>query len=242
MSSVNMRIESNIAIITITNPPVNAINQAVRQGIVEQITKANTDADIKAIIICCDGRTFMTGADIKEFGKPPIEPHLPNVVGVVEKSSKPVIAAIHGHALGGGLEIMLGAHYRIAEHHTKFGMPEVTLGLIPGASGTQRLPRLIGVEAAVDMIVNGKPIDAKQALKIGLVDKLSDGELLQDAIKYAQEVFNDDLALKRLSEQKTDPVSAGYFNNKRDELGKRKRGYAAPQACLNAIEAATNMP
>ena len=241
MANINIHSKNNIAILTISNPPVNAINQMVRQGIVDQIAKANADANIKAIIIHCEGRTFMAGADIKEFGKPPVEPHLPDVVAAVEKSGKPVIAAIHGQALGGGLEIALGAHYRIAAQGTKFGLPEVTLGLIPGASGTQRLPRLIGVEAAVNIIVVGRPIGADKALKLGLIDELSHSDLLQEAIKYAEKIIGLDFSNRRLSEQKLTPIADDYFMKKRDELSKRNRGYEAPQACLNAIEAAVNM-
>ena len=242
MVNVNIHVKNNIAVVTIANPPVNAINQAVRDGIVKQVAKANAEPEVKAIIIHCEGRTFMAGADIKEFGKPPMEPHLPDVVAAVEKSKKPVIAAIHGQALGGGLEIALGAHYRMAALGTKFGLPEVTLGLIPGASGTQRLPRLIGVEAAVDMIVSGKPIGSDKALELGLIDELSQSDLLQDAIKYAEKLIDVSFSDRRLSEQTVSSVADDYFAKKRDELTKRKRGYEAPLACLNAIQAATNMP
>uniref|UniRef100_A0A2A4Z0F6 3-hydroxyacyl-CoA dehydrogenase n=1 Tax=OCS116 cluster bacterium TaxID=2030921 RepID=A0A2A4Z0F6_9PROT len=242
MASVNVNVKNEIAILSISNPPVNSINQIIREGIVKQIAKANAAPDVKAIILYCAGQTFMVGADIKEFSKPPVEPHLPDVVTAIERSEKPVIAAIHGQALGGGLEIALGAHYRIAKRGTKFGLPEVTLGLIPGASGTQRLPRLIGVEAAVDIIVSGKPIDTDKALELGLIDELSHSDLLQDAMNYTKKLIGVDFSSRRLSEQNVQSVTDDYFEKKRDELTLRKRGYEAPLACLNAIQAATNMP
>lgn len=240
-SIVTTEIKNSIAVITIDNPPVNAIGHAVRLGIVEEMTKADDNEAVSTIVLTCAGRTFMAGADIKEFGKPPIEPHLPDVVKVIEVSSKPVVAAIHGQALGGGLEIALGCHYRVAQAKAKLGLPEVLLGLIPGAGGTQRLPRLIGAEAALDMITSGKPVNAEKALKLKLVDLVSEGDLVADAVSFASTLDTSDLEHRRLSSLCVTPVTEGYFDNKRAELSKRRRGFEAPQACINAVEAATTL-
>src|ERR1044071_7708745 len=152
-----------VAVLTVNSPPVNALSQQVRDGIVRGMQQAVADAAVKAVVLICEGRTFIAGADITEFGKPPLSPSLLDVEDSVETSSKPVIAAIHGTALGGGLEVALCCHYRVAVPSAKCGLPEVHLGLIPGAGGTQRLPRLIGAEAALEMITSGKHIDAKTA-------------------------------------------------------------------------------
>tara|TARA_R110002096_G_scaffold433579_2_gene652571 strand:+ start:30492 stop:32546 length:2055 start_codon:yes stop_codon:yes gene_type:complete len=241
MSTVSLELNGNIAIITIDNPPVNAISQNVRQGIVDNIKLAENTDKIDAIIIHCAGRTFMAGADIKEFGKPPLEPHLPNVVNVIEQCSKPVVAAIHGHALGGGFEIALGAHYRIAHKDAKVGLPEVNLGLLPGAGGTQRLPRLIGAEAALDIMTSGQPINAQKAQKLGILDAVSNTELLSDAINFIRSKAIISIENKRLSNLRVPPVAADFFNEKRQELAKKRKGFEAPQAIVNAVEFATTL-
>ena len=161
-SPVSYELVDDIGVITIDNPPVNALSHAVRAGIQERLRQAQTDHS-KVLLILCSGRTFIAGADIREFGKPPQEPHLPDVIANVEKCSKPVVAAIHGTALGGGFELAMGAHYRVAVPDARVGLPEVNLGLIPGATGTQRLPRLIGVEAALDAMISGRPMNATAA-------------------------------------------------------------------------------
>ena len=160
MPLVSYELNGEIGVITVNNPPVNAMSQAVRSGILDGVQSAQSDGS-KAIVVVCDGRTFIAGADIKEFGKPPLTPALPELLVAIENSKLPVIAAIHGTALGGGFELALSCHYRCALESAKVGLPEVKLGLFPGAGGTQRVPRLAGVEFALDMISSGNPISAK---------------------------------------------------------------------------------
>ena len=180
--------EGNIGIITVNNPPVNALAQAVRAGIKSGIEKGIADKDVAAMIIICEGRTFIAGADIREFGKPPMEPYLPDVCQFIENSPKPVIAAIHGTALGGGLEIPLSCHFRIAVATAKVGLPEVKLGLLPGAGGTQRLPRVAGVQATLEMITSGTPVAAAKAKTMGILDEIVEGDLKAAALAFARKV------------------------------------------------------
>src|SRR6202035_2030976 len=181
-SAVNevVRLERHdvVAIVTVDSPPVNALSAAVRGGIKDCVKRAIADPEVKAIVLTCAGRTFIAGADITEFGKPPVPPSLHEVLAEIEASTKPVVAAIHGTALGGGLEVALACNYRVAVETAKCGLPEVKLGLLAGAGGTQRLPRLVGFEKALDMIVGGDPIGAGAALKIGLVDEIVSGDLI----------------------------------------------------------------
>src|SRR5882672_4702694 len=157
---VSLSISAPIAVITVASPPVNALSTTVREGLLATLGVATANPVVNAIMLICAGRTFFAGADIREFDKPFTEPSLRTVIGAIESSPKPVIAAIHGTALGGGLEVALGCHYRIAARSAKVGLPEVQLGLLPGAGGTQRLPRLVGVEAALDIIVSGRHVAA----------------------------------------------------------------------------------
>ena len=175
-------------IILSNNPPVNALGAAVRQGLVAAIEEAEADDAVKAVVIACEGQTFFAGADITEFGKPPVMPWLPQVVDRIEACTKPVVAAIHGTALGGGLEVALGCHYRVALPSAKLGTPEVKLGLLPGAGGTQRLPRVAGVRKALEMCATGNPIGAKDGFDCGLVDRLIEDDLIPHAVGYAEEV------------------------------------------------------
>ncbi|MHC1550414.1 3-hydroxyacyl-CoA dehydrogenase NAD-binding domain-containing protein [Phyllobacterium sp. K27] len=186
MMSVSWNRQDNIGLIWIDNPPVNATSHAVREGLATALGQANADAAIEAIILACKGKTFVAGADVKEFGKPPHPPFLNDLVQLIEDSAKPVVAAIHGTALGGGLEIALAAHGRIASLDAQLGLPEVKLGIIPGAGGTQRLPRLIGMSEAIDMVASGKRISAQKALDLGLVDRISKNDLIVDALTFAQ--------------------------------------------------------
>ncbi|MEO6199039.1 MAG: enoyl-CoA hydratase-related protein, partial [Sphingomicrobium sp.] len=174
-SPISTRKHGDILIILSNNPPVNALGAAVRQGLVAAIEELEQDDSVKAAVIACEGQTFFAGADITEFGKPPVMPWLPQVVDTIENCSKPVVAAIHGTALGGGLEIALGCHYRVAVPSAKLGVPEVKLGLLPGAGGTQRLPRVAGVPKALEMCATGTPISARQAYECGLIDRLIEG-------------------------------------------------------------------
>src|SRR5215212_990069 len=187
-SPISTRKHGDVLIILSNNPPVNALSTAVRQGLVAAIEEAEADESVNAVVIACEGQTFFAGADITEFGKPPQQPWLPIVVDTIENCSKPVVAAIHGTALGGGLEVALACHYRVADPAAKLGVPEVKLGLLPGAGGTQRLPRVAGVAKALQMCATGNPIGAKEAFDCGLVDRLVEGELIPHAVAYAEEV------------------------------------------------------
>ncbi|HSN52205.1 MAG TPA: enoyl-CoA hydratase/isomerase family protein, partial [Woeseiaceae bacterium] len=186
-SPVSYERVDGIGVITIDNPPVNALSHAVRQGLHDAIQAAQQD-DSKAVLVICAGRTFIAGADITEFGKPPREPHLPDLCNTIEASLKPVVAAIHGTALGGGLEVAMSCHYRCALPGAKTGLPEVKLGLLPGAGGTQRLPRLVGATAALDMITGGNPVGAAEAASLGLIDMVVDGELRAAALAWCREL------------------------------------------------------
>lgn len=185
---VNLKIENDIAMIYVDNPPVNALSQMVRAGLVNAIFQAE-ETDVRAVILMCSGRTFFAGADIREFGKPPVSPDLSDVRRHIEKCCVPVIAAIHGTALGGGLEMAMACHYRIAITTARLGLPEVNLGLIPGAGGTQLSPRLMGVEAALDFMLSGRPISAEKALDVGLIDRITKTELEEAAQLYAAELI-----------------------------------------------------
>src|SRR5690349_23094931 len=177
-SPISTHKHGDVLIVLSNNPPVNALGAAVRQGLVAAIEEAEADDAVKAVVIACEGQTFFAGADITEFGKPPVMPWLPTVVDRIEACTKPVVAAIHGTALGGGLEVALGCHYRVALPSAKLGTPEVKLGLLPGAGGTQRLPRVAGVPKALEMATTGKMISAKQACDVGLVDRIVEGDLI----------------------------------------------------------------
>src|SRR4030095_16328064 len=185
-SPVTREHRGNVLVVTVDNAPVNALSADVRRGLADAIEAAQTDSAVAAVLIVGAGRNFIAGADIREFGKPPVPPALPDVCNRIEASAKPVIAAIHGAALGGGLEIALAAHYRVAVPSAKLGLPEVSLGLIPGAGGTQRTPRLIGVAAALDLMLSGRPRDASQARALGLIDRLGQSEdALGEGMAYA---------------------------------------------------------
>ncbi|HMQ58613.1 MAG TPA: enoyl-CoA hydratase-related protein, partial [Rhizobiaceae bacterium] len=187
-SPVKVEIRDAIACVIVDNPPVNALGHAVRDGLVRSLSSVLEDDETHAVVLCCEGRTFFAGADITEFGKPSQPPILPDVIALIEDFDKPVVAAIHGTALGGGLEVALGCHYRVAVETARLGLPEVKLGLIPGAGGTVRLPRLIGPKAALEMIVSGRPISARAALANGLVDAVFGDNLVAHAMAFAAEI------------------------------------------------------
>src|SRR3954470_9728261 len=242
-SPISTRKHGDVLIVLSNNPPVNALSTAVRQGLVDAIAEAEADASVNAVVIACEGQTFFAGADISEFGKPPQMPWLPAVVDAIEACSKPVVAAIHGTALGGGLEVALGCHYRVAVPSAKFGTPEVKLGLLPGAGGTQRLPRVVGVRKALELCATGNPIGTKDAFDCGLVDRLIEGELIPHAVGYAEEVRHV-RPLPKSSERQdkiasVDPV---VFDQFRAENAKRFRGFPAPEANIRAVKAATEKP
>src|SRR6185312_164009 len=183
----------SVGIITVANPPVNALSQAVRQGLMDALAQGQGDGAAKALVVIGAGRTFIAGADIKEFGKPLAAPDLNAVIAGLESSLKPTIAAIHGTALGGGLEVALGCHYRVAVAAAQVGLPEVKLGILPGAGGTQRLPRLVGAKAALDMITTGEFVRAGKAKEIGILDDLVDGDLLEGALCFAENAAARDI-------------------------------------------------
>lgn len=241
---VNYQLVENIGVITVNSPPVNALSQAVRQGILDGINAAQAD-NSEAVVICCAGRTFIAGADITEFGKPPLDPWLPEVLSAIENSSKPVIAAIHGTALGGGFEVSLACHYRCAVASAKVGLPEVKLGLLPGAGGTQRVPRIAGVKAALDMITSGNPIAAGKAKDMGLVDEIVEGDdLSAAAVAYAKELVASGAPLKRIRDISIDKetIEPGFFDNARKQLARRARGQIAQDRIVSCLEAAVNLP
>ena len=234
--------DGNIGVITVDSPPVNALSVGVRKGLLECMEAAEKD-DVEALVLCCAGRTFIAGADISEFGKPPMEPWFPKVLDAYEGASKPVVAAIHGTALGGGLEIAMACHYRCAVSSAQVGQPEVLLGIIPGAGGTQRVPRLVGVEKALDIITGGAPVPAPEALKIGLIDELIEGDLREGAIAFAKKIAGkpDSLVKVRDKNDLVTGVDSAVFDKYRAKLAQRRRGFEAPQACVDAVEAATTM-
>lgn len=241
---VSYELVDNIAVISVNNPPVNALSQAVREGILDAVTTAQGDAS-EAIILHCEGRTFIAGADIKEFGKPPQEPGLPSILSAIENSSKPVIAAIHGTALGGGFEVALACHYRCAIASAKVGLPEVKLGLLPGAGGTQRVPRIAGVKAALDMITSGNPVAAPKAKDMGLVDEIiAADDLKAGAIEYGKGLVESGAPLKRIRDITIDPatVEPGFFDAARKRLARRARGQIAQDKIVSCLEAAVNLP
>ncbi|MFB1035607.1 MAG: enoyl-CoA hydratase-related protein, partial [Sinobacterium sp.] len=206
MSVVSYEVIDKVGVIKVNYPPVNALSQPVREGILSAVTNAKSDGT-EALVLICEGRTFIAGADITEFGGEMGGPSLHDVVHAMDKAGKPVVAAIHGTALGGGLETSLGAHYRIALSSAKLGLPEVSLGLLPGGAGPQRVPRLVGPVAALDMMVTGKPIAAAKALEIGLVDKVVVDNLQGNAVSYAKELAANNAELRIAGEMTVDPAS-----------------------------------
>jgi len=237
----DLTVEGGIAVVTLDSPPVNALSADVRDGLAAAMAAATGDPLVKAVVLICAGRTFIAGADISEFGKPAHGASLPDVQAAIENSRKPVVAAIHGTALGGGLEVALVCHYRVAVGSAKFGLPEVKLGLLPGAGGTQRLPRVVGAAKALTMVTTGMPIGAKEALTSGLVDAVVT-DLRVEAIAFAQKVVADDLPLKRVRDRDVADVTPRMFDAYRAANVKLFRGFEAPEANLKCIEAAATLP
>ncbi|MGJ5131128.1 3-hydroxyacyl-CoA dehydrogenase NAD-binding domain-containing protein [Bradyrhizobium oligotrophicum] len=234
-----------IGIVTIDSPPVNALSAAVRGGILDNVKAAIADPAIKAIVLTCGGRTFIAGADITEFGKPPKPPALNDVLSTIENSPKPVIAAIHGTALGGGLEVALACHYRVATKEAKLGLPEVKLGLLPGAGGTQRLPRAVGPELAVKMIVGGDPIGAAEALKAGLIEEIVEGPA-SGGEAFARKVVAENRPLRKLRDDDSKLAAAKadrtIFTSAVAAITKKSRGLEAPFAAADAVGYAIDLP
>jgi 3-hydroxyacyl-CoA dehydrogenase len=244
--SVSLDRRGRVAVLTVDNPPVNALSQHVRQGLRDGLRQAIADPGVAAVVLACAGRTFIAGADITEFAKPPQEPVLWEVLDVIESSPKPVVAAIHGTALGGGLETAMACHWRVGVRGARLGQPEVKLGIIPGAGGTQRLPRLVGVEKALQMIVVGDPIGGEEAHRLGLLDELVDGDLTAGAVAFAERVVAEGRPLRRVRDL-NDKIAAArgkpeLFREFRKTVARQTRGFKAPEACIRAVEAAVALP
>jgi len=235
--------EGDVAVITLNSPPVNALSSGVRDGLYEGFKAAIADDSVKSIVLICDGRTFIAGADISEFGGANKGASLQDVQAMMENAPKPVIAAIHGTALGGGLETALTAHYRVAVPSAKVGLPEVNLGLLPGAGGTQRLPRIVGAQKALEMMTSGAHIPAKAANEMGLVDALvPEGELRAGAIAFAKKVVAENWPLKKVRDREVVGGTPEVFAEFRKANARKFRGFKAPESNIQCIEAAATLP
>ena len=239
--------DGEIAVLTMNSPPVNALGLALRSGVVEAIRAVDSDPAVKAIVLMGAGRGFSGGADITEFSKPPQSPSLHDMLDAIEQSGKPVIAALHGSTLGGGFETALACHYRVAVPSAKVGLPEVKLGLLPGAGGTQRLPRLIGPEAALEIITSGSPVGAKAALSQGVLDQIvEENDLRGGAIAFARHVIADKLPLKRVRDldDKIAPARGKpeIFANFAKANARKFRNLEAPMKCIEAVRGAVDLP
>jgi len=243
----DLTLDGDVAVVTLNSPPVNALSAAVRDGLHKAFQQADADPSAKAIVLICDGRTFIAGADITEFGGAMAGASLPEVQDAIEGASKPVIAAIHGTALGGGLEVALCAHYRVAVPSARLGLPEVNLGLLPGAGGTQRLPRVVGVETAISMMTSGRHVPAKEAKALGLVDELvEEGQLRDQALAFARKVVAEGRPLRKIRDQNEKLEAAKgkpeIFADFRKANARKFRGFLAPEYNIRCVEAAVNQP
>ena len=242
-----LEVKEGVAVLTLNSPPVNALSANVREGLNNGVSTAIEDDSVKSIVIICEGRTFIAGADITEFGQAPKGPSLYDVQDMIENSPKPVVAAIHGTALGGGLEVALTCHYRIAVPSAKCGLPEVNLGLLPGAGGTQRLPRIVGAQKALVMMTSGEHVPANQCLDMGLVDELAnEGDLETDAITLANKIVSEGRPLVKVRDAddkiKDDKGNEALFSDFRKSILRRTRGFLAPEYNIQCVEAAVNLP
>ena len=242
-ATVSYEVTDGIAVITIDNPPVNAMSAAVRKGCWEALVRLAADDTARAAVLICAGRTFIAGADITEFDKPIVDPWLPDVVEKFEASEKPVVAAIHGTALGGGLETAMGCHYRCALPTARVGLPEVHLGLLPGATGTQRLPRLAGARTALDMMTSGRQVGAAEALESGIIEKIVEGDLRAGAIAWARELLDGGAPLKRVSQLEIHDAADmddEFYAEYEQQLARKARGFFAPFRILKCVRVAVN--
>ena len=237
------RVHGDVAVLTLDNPPVNGLGQELRTALVQGIDRANADANVKAIVITGAGNAFSGGADIREFNTPKAlaEPTLRTVIATAESSAKPVISAINATCMGGGLELSLGCHYRVARADAQLALPEVKLGLIPGAGGTQRLPRAIGVEAALNMIVSGAPVAAEKFRGTALIDEIVEGDFLAGVLAFARKVSGK--PLKRVRDITIDyPDAEAYFGVARNTVAAMAKGFPAPLKCVDAVAASVSKP
>ncbi len=239
-------IHGAVALVRFENPPVNALSHALRAAIFDQLSALNSQNEVSAIVFTGSGRCFCGGADIREFDQDVrhAEPLVPTLIDAVERLDKPVVAAIHGVALGGGCELALGCHYRVASKDARLGLPEIKLGLMPGAGGTQRLPRLVGLEAALNMILSGEPVNAERALELGLVDELAEGDLIGTAVAFAEARARSGEALRRSSDLEVPPPkdASALLETAKARFLRRARGLIAPAHCLESVANALNMP
>src|SRR3989442_15108817 len=242
-------VRDGVAVITMNNPPVNGLGNALRAGILQGLERAAADAQVKAVVLIGAGKAFSGGADIREFGKPREKPDLPEVNDAQDAMQKPLVAAIAGFALGGGLELALACHYRIAAPKAQLGLPEVKLGILPGSGGTQRLPRIVPVAKAIEMMTTGTPISSEQALQLGLVDEIvqisnMSGDLLDAAVVYASQLVAERKPLKRIRDlnARVDGDPKAFFAGVRDKVAKESRGYPAPLEIVACVEAAVTKP
>jgi len=245
-SQVTREQHGDILLVSIDNPPVNALGVDVRRGLLEAIEAADADPAVKTVLIVGAGRNFIGGADIREFGKPPMAPALPDVCNRIEAATKPVIAAINGVALGGGLEVALSAHYRVALPTAKFGLPEVALGLLPGAGGTQRTPRLIGAQAALDLMLTGRHASAKEAEKLGLVDRIVEGDdPVAVGLAYARELLDANAPVRRTRDAEAlldRAAQSAVVDAARADTAKKSRGLFSPLKIVEAVQGAIDLP
>lgn len=232
--TVSISRHGQVAVVTVDNPPVNAVSASVRQGLFAAAEALDLDDGIAAVVLACAGRTFMAGADVKEFGSAPLPPHLPDVIDRIEQAAKPWIAAIHGTALGGGFEIAMGCRFRVAVATARVGLPEVGLGIIPGAGGTVRTSRLAGVKVAVEMVTGGKPLRAATAAEAGLLDEIIDGDLLEGALAFAREAISKPLPLPTRQRSRAVPETA-FWDEQHSLLARRARGEIAPLQALACV-------
>ena len=246
-SAVQLHQQGDVLVVSVNNPPVNALSAAVRQGLLSAMEQADARAEVKAVLIVGEGKAFIAGADIREFGKPAVPPSLPEVCQRIESCSKPVVVALHGAALGGGLEVALAAHYRLAFPAAQLGLPEVNLGLLPGSGGTQRAPRLMGVQAATELMLSGKPLSGTAALKAGLVDQLVQGtDPVAAGVAYAQALVADKAPVRPTSAdlgRLADKAAAqAALDALRAQTAKTARGLFSPLKIIDCVQAALDLP
>ena len=243
MSLVKYEKRDGVGLVLVDNPPVNAFSVGVPRGIMEALAEAAGDVEVAAVVVAGSGRTFIAGADIKRLGAwPEGEPNLRNAIDRCEASPKPVVAAIHGHALGGGLELAMACHYRVCTADARLGQPEVKIGVPPGAGGTQRLPRLVGAEKALRMILSGTPIIGTEAAQIGLVDRAVEGDLIDEALAFAAERAAGGGPHPKARDREVRLDDPGIFDATRKQIERRARGMRAPYACIECVEAAVQLP
>jgi 3-hydroxyacyl-CoA dehydrogenase len=238
-ATVQLTRDDSLGLVIVDNPPVNALSQAVRRGLIDCMDEALADDGIRGIILACVGRTFIAGADIAEFDRPPVAPHLPDVLRRLDESPKPVIAALHGTVLGGGFETALACQFRVAKRGTRVGLPEVTLGLIPGAGGTQRLPRIVGVETALEMITSGKPRPVEELLEHQGIDEITEGDVLEATRRFARRLLaSPELKALRIAERPVQepPDRDAFFAGWRRKMEKKYRGQESPLRAIDAVE------